>query len=358
MRVLIANDKFKGSLTATEAAQAIRAALPENWEIDFCPIADGGEGFTETMQSAVGGKLISVETVDALYRPCTAHFALTSEGLAIMEMAAASGFEHIAPEDRDILNSSTYGTGLMIQEAARMGAQRILIGIGGSATNDGGVGMADALGVLFLDQEEDALPALPSGLAELTQIDLEQRISLPPIHVACDVSNPLLGPEGATAIYGPQKGASPEEQKTLEEFLTHLLMISQASEMAETPGAGAAGGLGFGLMYFAGAELQPGFDLVADALQLEERISAVDLVITGEGALDNQSLSGKGPVGVARLANELSVPVIAVAGHISETVKTSQLFSKTGSLSDYRLPLSESMRRAAELVTQKTKELI
>ena len=357
MRVLIANDKFKGSLTAVEAAEAIRAGLPADWEVDLCPIADGGEGFAETMLAAIGGKWISVETVDALYRPITARFGLTDDGLAIMEMASASGLEHIAPEDRDILNSSTYGTGLLIKEAARQGAKRILIGIGGSATNDGGVGMADALGILFLDEEEDSLPALPSGLSTLHQIDLEQRPELPPIHVACDVDNPLLGPNGATAIYGPQKGASLEEQEQLEKYLVHLNQICGAEEIATQAGAGAAGGLGFGLMYFAGAELASGFDLVAEGLHLKDRIQAADLVITGEGSLDRQSLSGKGPVGIARMAKEFETPTVAFAGQVSAEVQNSSLFTNTGSLSDYDLPLEESMSRAAELLTKKVREL-
>jgi len=339
MRVLIANDKFKGSLTAVEAAEAIRAGLPSDWEIDLCPIADGGEGFAETMLSAAGGKWITVDTVDALFRPRTARIGLTEDGLAIMEMASANGFELIAAEDRDILNSSTYGTGLMIREAVRRGAKRILIGIGGSATNDGGVGMADALGVLFLDEEEDSLTATPAGLENLAIIDREQRVELPPIHVACDVTNPVLGPNGATAIYGPQKGANESELEFLESYLAHLVKVTGAQEMAELPGSGAAGGLGFGLMYFAGAELQSGFDLVAEGLDLEARISAADLVITGEGSLDAQSLEGKGPVGVARLANELETPIFAIAGQVSEEVITAGVFQKTGCLSDFKLSL-------------------
>lgn len=358
MKVLIANDKFKGSLTAVEAAEAIRKGFPDDWVVDFCPIADGGEGFTETIISAVEGKWLTVDTVDALLRPLQARIGLTKEGLAVMEMAAASGFEHIAPEDQDVLNSSTYGTGLLIQHAVKHGAKRILIGIGGSATNDGGTGMADALGVLFLDKEEDSLPALPSSLDSLDSIDRDQRPELPPIHVACDVDNPLLGPNGATAIYGPQKGAGPKEQEILEAFLEKLVTVSGTQELAEHPGAGAAGGLGFGLMYFAGAELKPGFDLVAEALHLEDRIAEADLVVTGEGSLDAQSLSGKGPIGVAKLALELGTPAIAIAGSVSEEVKAANLFEKTGALTDFQLPLDESMARASQLVTKKMQELI
>lgn len=358
MRVLIANDKFKGSLTANEAALAIRDGLPSSCEVDICPIADGGEGFTETMLAALGGRWVAVETVDALLRPVTARFAITDSGLAVMEMASCCGYELIDASDRKILESSTYGTGLMIRHAAAQpGVERILIGIGGSATNDGGVGMADALGILFLDEEEDSLVSNPAGLEDLAQIDRDQLVDLPPIDVACDVENPLLGPHGATAIFGPQKGASPAEQEKLEAFLTHLVRVTGARDLAEKPGAGAAGGLGFGLMHFLGAELHPGFDLVAEALDLTGRIAAVDLVITGEGSLDAQSLSGKGPVGVARLSIAQGKPVVGLAGQISHEVRASGLFEHCGALTDFDLPLETLIAEAAPLLTRRVREL-
>jgi glycerate kinase len=233
-----------------------------------------------------------------------------------------------------------------------------LIGIGGSATNDGGVGLADALGVLFLDSEEDSLTATPAGLLEaLASTDRKQLIPLPPIDVASDVENPLLGPNGATAIFGPQKGASAEEQEELEKFLGQLVKITGSHEVAERAGAGAAGGLGFGLMHFTGAKLHPGFDLVAEALKLPQRIAEADLVITGEGSLDAQSLSGKGPIGVARLARELGKPVLGLAGHISEEVRATDLFTQLGALDEFDLPLAELMERAGELLTAKVRAL-
>jgi len=358
MRVLIANDKFKGSLSATEAAEAIAAGLPDSCEIDICPIADGGEGFTETMLSALGGKWMTVDTVDALYRPIKARYVITDTGLAVMEMASASGYELIEEKDRNIMQSSTYGTGLMMSHAAAQSeTERILIGIGGSATNDGGVGMADALGVLFLDSEEEALPALPCSLGNLDKIDCDQLAKLPPVDVACDVLNPLLGPNGATAIFGSQKGATPGEQELLEIFLSKVMEVSKAEDVANRAGAGAAGGLGFGLMYFTKAELHSGFDLVAQALELNERIAAADFVITGEGSLDAQSLSGKGPIGVARMAKEHGKPVMGLAGFISSEVLESDLFSQCGSLTDFDLPDEELMSRAAELLTAKVREL-
>nr|XP_061812002.1 glycerate kinase-like [Nerophis lumbriciformis] len=359
MRVLIANDKFKGSLPAPKVAQAIQEGLPANSEVDLCPIADGGEGFTATMLAALGGRWMECDTVDALHRPLKARYAITNTGLAVMEMASASGFELIPENDRDILQSSTYGTGLMIRHAAgQKEVERILIGIGGSATNDGGVGMADALGILLLDSEEEPLPPCPAGLDTLATIDRDQLIDLPPIDVACDVDNiPVLGPNGATAIFAPQKGASEFEQLELEAFLAHLVKITGAEDLAKKPGAGAAGGLGFGLMHFLGAELHSGFDLVSKALDLPTRIKQADLVVTGEGSLDAQSLSGKGPVGIARLASDLGTPTIAIAGHISEEVRQSGLFEHCGALTDFDLPIETLMSDTANLLTRKVREL-
>jgi len=358
MHVLIANDKFKGSLSAGEAARAIADGLPSFCQPDICPIADGGEGFTDTMLAALGGRWVKCDTVDALHRPLKSRYLVTDTGLAVMEMASASGFELVAEEDRDILKSSTYGTGLMIRHAAgQKDVQRVLIGIGGSATNDGGVGMADALGVLLLDSEEEALSPFPSDLTNLAIIDRDQLIDLPPIDVACDVDNPVLGPSGATAIFAPQKGASESDQNILETFLAHLIKITGATDLSVKPGAGAAGGLGFGLMHFLNADLHPGFDLVSQALDLPARISAADLIITGEGSLDAQSLSGKGPVGVARLARDLGKPVFAMAGHISKDVRASSLFEQCAALTDFDLPLETLLRDAASLLTQKVREL-
>lgn len=358
MRILIATDKFKGSLTADEVARAIADGLPSSSAIDHCPIADGGEGFTNTMLAALGGRWVTCDTVDALHRPIEARYAITDGGLAVMEMAAASGYERISADDRDILASSTYGTGLMIRHAAgQKGVQRILIGLGGSATNDGGVGMADALGALFLDADEEPLQVRPDRLETLARIDVDQILQVPPIDVACDVDNPVLGPNGATAIFGPQKGADAATRRILEDFLAHLVKVTGATDLAETPGAGAAGGLGFGLMHFLGAELHPGFDLVSEALDLPGRISRADLVITGEGSLDSQSLSGKGPVGIARLARHQGKPMIAVAGHITDEVRQSGLFEKCAALSEFDLPLETLMSEAASLLTQKVQEL-
>jgi glycerate kinase len=246
----------------------------------------------------------------------------------------------------------------MIRHAAgQKNVHRILIGLGGSATNDGGVGMADALGALLLDADEEPLPPCPAGLDTLAIIDRDQILEVPPVDVACDVDNPVLGPNGATAIFGPQKGADEATRKRLEDFLDKLVKLTGAADLAETPGAGAAGGLGFGLMYFLKAKLHPGFELVSDALDLPSRIAQADLVITGEGSLDAQSLSGKGPVGIARLAKGLGKPVVAVAGHITDEVRQSGLFEHCAALSEFDLPLETLMSEAAELLTRKVRAL-
>ena len=353
MRVLIATDKFKGSLTAPQAAEAIARGLGSQHEAILCPFSDGGEGFTETMSAALGARWIDLKSIDALGREIDCRYALTPDRLAIMEMSEASGFERIAEKERDILRSHTAGTGLLMRHAIEVSrAQKILIGIGGSATNDAGTGMATALGYQFLDSQNQPLKTLPADLHHLHRIDRSNLISLPPVEVACDVENPLLGKNGATAIYGPQKGADPNDQEILENNLAHLVKITGTAQLAHTPGAGAAGGLGFGLLHFARATLRPGFDLVADSIDLDEKIKAADLVITGEGSLDAQSLSGKGPVGIARRCQQLHTPVYAVGGHITPEVTTSGLFNAHASLTDLGLPLAELMSNAADLLTK------
>ncbi len=359
LRCLIANDKFKGSLSALEAAEAIAAGLPDGVEADLCPIADGGEGFTETMHAALGGRWVTAEVSDALHRPTSARYVVTGGGVAVLEMAAASGLQQIEPAQRSVLHASTLGTGELIQHAAKeAGVKRILIGLGGSATNDGGVGMASALGIDPVDARGRKLDPWPAAWADLAGIADGKRASLPPIEAASDVTNPLLGPRGATAVFAAQKGAREDERDLLEQHLTRLVRVADATETAERPGAGAAGGLGFGLMHFLGAGLRPGFELVADALNLESRIRAADYVITGEGSLDAQSLDGKGPVGVARMAIHLGRPVYAVGGQIADIVREAGLFRACAGLDESQLSLEELMGNAAALVEQATARML
>ncbi|MDQ8192230.1 glycerate kinase [Roseibacillus persicicus] len=349
MNILIACDKFKGSLSAREVALAIEKGLGEGHQIELCPIADGGEGFVDAMLAALGGEVRTCHVLDALGREVEASYGISSS-TAIIEMADASGLWRIAEAERDVLRASTYGTGQLIDDGIAQGATKILLGVGGSATNDGGVGMAAALGWLFRDEADDVLEANPVDLADLATVDGSQVSTLPPIEVACDVENPLLGERGATAVYGPQKGAGPAEREYLEAYLEHLMAVCGGEKAAEVPGAGAAGGLAWGLMTFANATLRPGFDIVADAVSLQERVSQADVVITGEGSLDAQSLEGKGPVGVARLAKEMGKHTVAVAGHISDEVKESDLFDQTFALTDTGLPLERLIAEASSLI--------
>ncbi len=357
MRVLIACDKFKGSLTATEACEAVRDGLKSAGvaeELVICPIADGGEGFADSMVTALHGEWRTCEACDALHNPIEARYGMLRNGAgelqAVLEMAEASGLKRIPEEARDVVHSSTFGTGAMIRDAVLQGAQRILVGIGGSATNDGGAGMARALGVRFLDADGGLLDPVPAALVDVVHVDRERAMGLPPVEVACDVENPLLGPSGASAVYGPQKGAGEDEVGFLETALARLVEVTDAAELAGAPGAGAAGGLGFGLMCFANARLRNGFTMVSDALGLSRQVSDVDYVITGEGSLDGQTLQGKAPMGLAQLAREHGKKVIGLGGRVDSALAKSQWFDATLSLESFGLSEEECMIRAEELV--------
>lgn len=357
MRVLVACDKFKGSLSAVEACEAVRAGLVAGGvdaEFDICPIADGGEGFAGGMVKALRGKWVECGAVDALGRKVRAKYGVARVGeddVAVMEMAEAAGMWRIGHGERDVMKSTTAGVGQMIRHAAKKSeVDRILLGLGGSATNDGGVGMAAALGIAFRDSRGWELEPIPAEMEKVADLGEAGRIGLPRIEVACDVDSPLLGCAGATAVFGPQKGAGPEELERLEKFLEALVETTEGEDFADRHGAGAAGGLGFGLMRFAGAELRSGFEMMADYLDLEERLKGVDVVITGEGSLDAQSLAGKGPVGLARMAREAKAKVVGIGGLVSPEVRESGIFDELGSLETYELPLEESMRRGAELL--------
>ena len=364
MRILLASDKYKGSLTATQVAailqRVFQAEIP-GVLCDVCPIADGGEGTTEAMITALGGQWVETPSLDALGRPITARYGLvTTAGQteAVMEMSAASGLAMVSDLPLDPTTASTHGTGLMIKDAIQRGAHTILIGIGGSATNDGGTGMAQALGYHFLDASGQELQCLPRDLHLLAQI---RKPALAPIaiQVACDVNNPLLGQHGCTQVYGPQKGVtdfSYFEQRLGK--LAHLVQHDLQVDAADIPGAGAAGGLGYGLMAFCGAQLVSGFDLVADAVNLRQRIAEADLVITGEGRLDAQTLHGKGPVGVAQMARTLGKPVAAFAGAIDDSPALRAHFDLAHAIKPPAMPLSEAIARAAELLETAARQAV
>ena len=359
-KILVACDKFKGSLSAPEACAAIARGLARRWPdalIEQCPIADGGDGFAAALAGPLRGRWVEAPCHDALGRPILASYLAVDspEGvLAVMEMAAASGLWRIADDARDVLLANTFGTGELMRHAVEhTRATRLILGIGGSATNDGGAGMAAALGVRFLDSDGLVLAPSPgSWSGRLARIDASKRIVLPPVTVACDVVSPLLGPAGATRVFGPQKGADQSSIPVLEAALEALVNVAGGEAAATRPGAGAAGGLGFGLLHFAAATLLPGFDLLAGLTGLAQRVAASDWVVTGEGSLDEQSLAGKGPVGVARLARLHGKPVWAFCGRADSAARDSMAFDRVFELTSSGLPITTLMSDAARLLEE------
>lgn len=357
MKILVAPDKFKGSLSAVAAVEAITRGLRAVWpdaEISSAPIADGGEGFAEALGQALGGAWVETRALDPIGREVDARYAwVEGERLAIIEMSAASGLWRLTPEERAPLRANTFGTGQLIRHAVERGARKILVGLGGSATTDGGVGMAAALGYEFLTSDGEELALFPGHLIALTRIQADCAIELPEIIAACDVQNPLLGPRGTAHVFSPQKGASESDVIALEGSLGALadaVTTDLGCDFRDTPGAGAAGGIAFGLLSFCGAKVVSGFDLVADTLRLEERIAASDLVITGEGRIDGQTLEGKGPAGVAALARRHGKPVLALAGSVAENAAVHALFDATCAITDEPTTLAAAMSRGAEFL--------
>lgn len=326
MRIVVSTDSFKGTLTSVQAGRAIRdgvvRARPDA-EVVIIPMADGGEGTVQAVLAGAGGCVRETTVPDPLGHLVTARFGLLAdERTAVLEMAASSGLSLVPPPRRDPTKTSTYGTGRQIVAALDTGATRLLIGLGGSATVDGGCGCAQALGVRLLAGDSSELPPGLAGgdLDRIARIDSsgrDPRLADAKLVVLCDVTNPLCGPNGAAVVYGPQKGATPEQVEWLDRNLSHLARIIEADvgiRIADLPGAGAAGGLGAGLVAFAGAKLGSGIDSVIEVTRLSEHIQRSDLVITGEGRIDAQSMMGKAVSGVARCARQQGVPVIAIAG--------------------------------------------
>lgn len=326
MRIVIAPDSFKGCLNALNAALAMRRGVQRVYPdsvIDMIPMADGGEGTVEAILCAVRGEKIKIDVTDPLGRSIGAAYALVDEGeTAIIEMAAASGLTLLSNQERNPRVTSTHGTGILIRNALDRGVKKILLGIGGSATNDGGVGLAVALGVKLLDAQGNELPQGGAALANLVNIDmsgLDPRLAKVQIEVACDVQNPLCGPEGASVVYGPQKGANPEDIRVMDTALQNLgelLSRVAGTNLLELAGGGAAGGLGAGVVGFLGAKLRPGSQMVLEVADADEKIKHADLVLTGEGRTDFQTAYGKVPVGVSALAQKYSVPVLVISGSV------------------------------------------
>jgi glycerate kinase len=355
MRILIAPDKFKGSLSAVAAAQCIADGLRESGldaELTMAPIADGGEGFAEAMGLALGARWIELDAQDPIGREVPCRYAwVEDQKLAIIEMAEASGLWRLEPEERDPLRANTFGTGQLMRDAIERGATKILVGLGGSATTDGGVGMAAALGYDVLTSDNEDLEPFPGHLIALVCIENPNAIEMPEIIAACDVQNPLIGERGTARVFAAQKGAGEKIITHLEASMTQLAEIvteSLGCDFKDAPGAGAAGGLGYGLMSFCGAKVKSGFDLLAETIGLEARIQEADLVITGEGRLDAQTLEGKGPAGIAQLARKHGKATLAFAGRIDPDAEN--LFDATVPIIDELLPLDEAMRRGAELL--------
>jgi glycerate kinase len=363
VRILVAPDKFKGALNAREVARNIakglRDALPDA-KLDIAPMADGGEGTAQAICNARGCSWLQCKAQDPLGREINARYGwIEDEKLAVMEMSEVAGLRRISKNERDPVRATTFGVGEMILDAAQRGANEIIIGLGGSATNDGGFGMARALGFQFFEQEQELRGAVPE-LTGLERIEKPHDLELPKIIAAVDVKNSLLGRNGATRVFSPQKGASKKEIDVLERALARLADVVAKEfgfDYRDKPGGGAAGGLGFGLMSFCGAKIRPGFDVVAEAVGLERKMKDVDLVITGEGSLDRQTLEGKTPAGVAQLARKLGKRVFAVVGRASKDPKVHEIFDAVYENARLGMSQEESMKHAAELLRENAREL-
>lgn len=323
MKILTLIDSFKGSLSSLEAGEAVRrgalAAIPQA-TVTLRPLADGGEGTVDALVAGCNGEYVTVAVSDPLGRTVKARYGITADRTAVIEMSAAAGITLLSQEERDPLRTTTFGVGQMIRDAIERGCRRFLIGIGGSATNDGGIGMLEALGFAFLREDETPVTRGGAGLEELARIDASgalKALDECEFRIACDVTNPLCGELGCSAVYGPQKGASPEVIQNMDAWLAHYAALTKAlfpNADAQYPGTGAAGGLGFAFLAFLGGELRSGISLVLEATDAARYIKDADLVVTGEGRMDAQSAMGKAPVGVARLAKSLGKPVIAFCG--------------------------------------------
>lgn len=330
MKIVIAPDSYKESLSALEVASAIEQGFREIWpDADYVklPVADGGEGTVEAMVAATAGRIVDVEVMGPLGEPTQAFYGLSGDARsAFIEMAAASGLEQVPPHRRDPLKTTSWGTGELIRHALDAGVEHIIIGLGGSATNDGGAGMVQALGAKLLDARHADIAQGGAALETLDRIDISQldpRLAGCRIEVACDVTNPLTGKQGASVVFGPQKGATPEMIVRLDRALEHYAQLIARDldvDVSSLAGGGAAGGMGAALYAFCGAQLRRGIEIVTDALHLDACVADADLVITGEGRIDSQTIHGKVPVGVANVAKRYNKPVIAIAGSLTADV--------------------------------------
>ncbi|HBS59533.1 MAG TPA: glycerate kinase [Firmicutes bacterium] len=369
MRIIVAPDSYKGSVSALEAAEAmergIRAVFPAA-EVIKVPLADGGEGTVAALVTATDGRFLDHQVQGPLGTPVQARWGVLGDGqTAVMEMAAASGLTLVPEKDRDPRLTTTYGTGQLIKAVLDCGLRKIIIGVGGSATNDGGSGMARALGVKFLNAQGGEISPGGSALAQLACIDLTEidaRLGATEITVACDVDNPLCGPRGASAVYGAQKGATAEMISELDAALAHyaqLALLATGRNIAQCPGAGAAGGLAAGLLFFTQAQLRRGIDIVLETTEFSRLVKNADLVITGEGQTDGQTAFGKAPVGVARAAKAGGVPVVCLAGALGPGAENVLVrgIDALMSITAQPMALAECMRQGATLIEAATARL-
>jgi len=367
MRIICAPDSFKESITAPQAAEAmargVRAA-GAGFDPDVCPVADGGEGTLDALIGALDGRIETARVTGPLGEPIMARLGIVPhESLGIVELAEASGLAKLDPDQRDPTRTTTFGTGELIQNAVHRGCDTVIVCLGGSATVDGATGMAQALGARFFDANGDAMTEAMCGgmLRSIARIELPDPDTLPRIRVACDVTNPLCGPNGAAAVYGPQKGATPEQVRDLDAGLAHVAALLDVNP--DQPGSGSAGGAGFGLVAMLGATLERGIELVLDEIGFDERCSGVALVLTGEGRLDQQTLSGKASMGVAHRARRFGVPTIAIVGSTGDGAEHCTDPSQGGDLTGYvaladRFGAQRAMREAGALIEQITVEVI
>jgi glycerate kinase len=370
MKIVVAPDSFKGSLTAIEVSvaieQGIREVFPEA-EVIKIPMADGGEGTVQCLVNATGGKILEEKVIGPLGDEVLAFYGILGDRkTAIVEMAAASGLILIPESKRNPLVTTTYGTGQLIKAALDQGCRKMIIGIGGSATNDEGAGMVQALGVKLLDQEGKEVGFGGGELKKIVKIDIscmDNRLSDTKVLVASDVNNPLCGPQGASKIYGPQKGATPEVIEELDKSLSYfaeLIKRDLNKEVKDIPGAGAAGGLGAGLMAFLNAELRPGIEIIIEIVKIEQIIRESDLLITGEGRIDAQSVFGKVPFGLGKMAKKYNVPVIAIVGEIGEGF--SQIYeygiNSIMSIISKAISIDEAMQMSKSLLKDATERMM
>jgi glycerate kinase len=372
-KIVIACDKYKGNLSALEVCNIIREAITETGkdvEIVVNPIADGGEGTVDTLVESYKGMMVQIPVTDPLGNEINAKFGIIDNTTAIIEMSTASGLYLVPEFQRNPMNTTTFGTGELISAAIQMGCSKIIIGIGGSATNDAGMGMAQALGVKFYDINGEIISGY--GGRQLSKLDRIDMSGLDPavkdisFFAACDVDNPLYGPRGAAYVYGPQKGADDEMVKKLDAGLENFAKVVQKYlqiDVSELKGGGASGGLGAGLFVFLGAQLRRGVELIMEATKLEEKIKGADLIITGEGVMDNQTFYGKSAFGVATLAQKYNIPVITINGSVNINYalvdeNKRNLFAGNFSTVNKPMLLEDAIRNGGTLLKAQAGELI